>query len=53
MCVVNHIQALSWYFHSAELMDLVTTYRLPFLFWLAFRSLADISLTQLMKHATQ
>jgi len=47
--VVNRIEAASWRFHSAELMGLATTYRLPSLFRLAFRGLADMSLTQLTK----
>ncbi|KAF8121480.1 hypothetical protein EV363DRAFT_1185666 [Boletus edulis] len=47
--VINRIHASAWCFHSAELMDIATTYRIPSLFRTAFRSLANISLTELTK----
>lgn len=48
--VVNCIEAANWRFHSAELMNLAITFRLPDLFRTAFRRLTDISLTHLTKN---
>jgi len=39
----------SWRFHSAELMELAITYRLPNLFRMAFKGLTERSLIQLTK----
>ncbi|KIJ59589.1 hypothetical protein HYDPIDRAFT_33029 [Hydnomerulius pinastri MD-312] len=47
--VVHRLQAASWRFHPAELIQLAVTYNAPGLFHLAFKELMDISVTQLSK----
>ena len=47
--VARRIEAASWCFHPAELLNLATTYQLPMLFHQAFHGLTNLSLTQLSK----